>query len=118
MNVQNITHIARAGERRNLLSEFVVRTCHNVAALVLTVGLGVASVTVGMGQNNPQAEPPEKDEAPKAKRERLAAHMPQKTAVNEHVQHNVIVVKFQEGSHVRHRMGKLVAEAHKRSPEE
>ena len=118
MKLRNITHIARAGEGRDILSETVVRTCHSVAAFILALGLGAASVTVGLGQNNSREEPPEKDNAPKTKRERIAAQKPERTVMNEHVQHNVIVVKFQEGSHVRHRMGKLVAEAHKRSAEE
>ena len=77
MNVQNMTHIARAGERRNLLSEFVVRTCHNVAAFVLAAGLGVASVTVGLGQNNPQNEPSEKEEAPATRGYRAGGSMKQ-----------------------------------------
>src|SRR6266571_911676 len=117
MNVQNITHIARTGEGRNLLRETVVGACHTVAALVMVAGIGLASVTVGLRQNNPQDEPPEKDQAPKPKRERVAAHKPERTVLNEHVQHNLIVVKFKEGSRVRQRTGKLVAEAHKRSPE-
>jgi hypothetical protein len=75
----------------------------------------IDSAEHGRGQANDE---PDKDKGPKPKRERVKPAKPQKTEVNERSQHQVIVIKFLEGSRIRQRDGKLVAESHKRSDED
>ena len=111
-----ISHVIGSGESRNFITKSVLGSFCKTAALLLAVSFGVVSPHASWAQGKP--EDTGKEEAPRVKRERKAPQKPEKTTINSHAQHNVIVVKFQEGTHIRQRQGILMAESQKRSPEE
>src|SRR5262245_15928583 len=81
-------------------------------AVVLTTG---GSAWVGSAADDPGAK---HEKHPKSVKQRIVPEKPAKTTLTEGDDASVIIVKFREGSRVRHRGGKLVADVGGLSPGE